>query len=140
MENLYRWLTLVGPSYNLFVMKQVGYISDTAMLDGIFSALADPTRRSILSQLLDGEASVNDLAQHFPISQPAISRHIKVLENAGLVGRSVDKQRRLVHLEAKQLAYAVNWLKEFKIFWNTRFDQLDDVLISIQAIEEGKDE
>ena len=97
-------------------------------LDAVFSALADPTRRAILARLADGEASVNELAAPFEISQPAISRHLKVLEKAGLVERAVDEQRRPARLKAQNMAAAADWLEKFKAFWETSFDQLDDVL------------
>jgi len=109
-------------------MKQTGYIKNSSQLDAIFSALADPTRREILSRLVEGEASVNEIAAPFEMSQPAISRHLKVLEKAGLVEREIDKQRRPVRLKAKNMKIAIGWLNEFKAFWGTSFDQLDNVL------------
>ena len=109
-------------------MEQIGYINAPPNLDAIFSALADPTRRAILSRLADGEASVNELAQPFDMSQPAVSRHLKVLERAGLIERDIDQQRRPARLKAEKMAMAVDWLTEFKEFWATSFDQLDDVL------------
>ncbi|MEM8916835.1 MAG: metalloregulator ArsR/SmtB family transcription factor [Pseudomonadota bacterium] len=100
----------------------------TADLDAVFAALADPTRRAILSRLAGGEASVNELAAPFAISQPAVSRHLKVLERAGLIERSIDEQRRPARLKAETMVAAVDWLAEFHAFWGGSFDQLDDVL------------
>ena len=119
-------------------MEQNGYINTKPNLDAIFAALADPTRRSILSRLADGEASVNELAEPFEISQPAISKHLRVLERAGLIDREVDKQRRPARLNAKNMAAAVDFLNEFKRFWGSRFDQLSDVLMTLK--KEGKEE
>lgn len=102
-------------------------------LDAIFGALADPTRRAILSRLANGQASVNEIAAPFRMSQPAVSRHLKVLERAGLIEREVEKQRRPARLKAEPMAAAVDWLSEFKAFWGTSFDQLDDVLAALQT-------
>ena len=107
-------------------------------LDAVFAALADPTRRAILSRLADGQATVNEIAEPFAISQPAISRHLKVLEGAGLIERSVDEQRRPAKLTAEPIAAAVDWLEEFRAFWTTSFDQLDDVLKQMKQ-EDGKE-
>ncbi|MGH1419566.1 MAG: ArsR/SmtB family transcription factor [Hyphomicrobiaceae bacterium] len=111
-------------------------------LDAIFAALADPTRRAILSRLTSGEASVNELAQPFEMSQPAVSKHLKVLERAGLVERETNKQRRLARLNAAPMADAVGWLEDFKQFWSTSFDQLDDLLeeMKMAPSEEPRDE
>jgi len=116
-------------------MEQVGYTNSPSDLDAIFAALADPTRRAILSRLCDGEASVKDLAEPFEMSQPAVSRHLKVLERAGLISRGVDEQRRPARLKADNMALAVNWLEEFRVFWGASFDQLDDVLIELKKAE-----
>ena len=116
-------------------MEQLGYTESQANLDTVFAALADPTRRAILSRLLGGQASVNEIAAPFAMSQPAISRHLKVLERAGLIERDVDEQRRPARLKAENMAAAVDWLSEFKAFWGKRFDQLDKVLIDIQQTE-----
>ena len=97
-------------------------------LDAIFAALADPTRREILSRLSTGQASVNEIAAPFEISQPAVSRHLRVLEQAGLIERDVDGQRRPARLKAEPMAAAVRWLEEFKQFWSSSLDQLDDLL------------
>ncbi len=97
-------------------------------LDAVFSALADPTRRAILSRLAAGDASVNELRAPFAMSQPAISKHLKVLERAGLIERSVARQKRPARLKAAPMAEAVRWLEEFKQFWASSFDQLDFLL------------
>ena len=104
-------------------------------LDMVFAALADPTRRSILSRLAKGEASVNELVDPFDMSQPAISKHLKVLERAGLVERDIVRQRRPARLKAEPMAAAVSWLEEFKQFWTSSFDQLDDLLEDIKRTE-----
>ena len=97
-------------------------------LDATFAALANPTRRAILGRLAEGEASVTELAEPFDMTQPAISRHLKVLEEAGLISRSRDAQRRPCRLEAEPLAEAVGWLEEYRRFWEGRFQRLDAVL------------
>lgn len=109
-------------------MEQLGYIGAQTNLDAVFAALADPTRRAILSRLAEGDASVNEIAAPFEISQPAVSKHLKVLERAGLIERDIDQQRRPARLKAETMAAAVDWLTEFEAFWKTSFDQLDDVL------------
>ncbi len=113
-------------------MEEAGYISTQSNLDAVFAALADPTRRAILSRLANGQASVNEIAAPFEISQPAVSRHLKVLERAGLIERDVDEQRRPARLKAEKMAAAVEWLEEFRRFWGASFDQLDDVLVSMK--------
>jgi DNA-binding transcriptional ArsR family regulator len=102
-------------------------------LNATFAALADPTRRAILARLADGDVSVMDLARPFAMSQPAISKHLKVLEHAGLVSRSRDAQRRPVHLEAAPLATATDWLQEYRQFWEGRFSKLDALLDELKA-------
>jgi len=114
--------------YNHNVMERLGYASQPQTLDAVFAALADPTRRAILSRLAAGEASVNEIAAPFEMSQPAVSKHLKVLERAGLIERDVDKQRRPARLKAEPMAAAVSWLEEFKQFWSSSFDQLDGLL------------
>ena len=104
-------------------------------LDAVFAALADPTRRAILSRLADGQASVNEIAAPFEISQPAVSRHLKVLERAGLIERDIDEQRRPARLKGENMAAAVNWLADFRAFWGTSFDQLDDVLTRMKQAD-----
>lgn len=121
-------------------MEHIGYTQKHSNLDSIFSALADPTRRAILSRLMDGQASVNELAAPFEISQPAVSRHLKVLEKAGLIERDIEQQRRPARLNAQNMKNAVDWLSEFKAFWGTSFDQLDTVLFQLkQADAKDKD-
>ncbi len=93
-------------------MEQFGYGAGQPGLDAIFGALADPTRRAILSRLAKGDASVSELAAPFKMSQPAISKHLKVLESAGLITRGVDKQRRPARLKAEPMADATQWLEE----------------------------
>ena len=109
-------------------------------LDAVFAALADPTRRSILSRLSRGEASVNELREPFEMSQPAISKHLKVLEKAGLVERAVERQRRPARLNAKPMAQAVAWLSEFRAFWDGNFEQLDDLLEEMKQAERTDNE
>ena len=116
-------------------MEEIGYTNARPNLDAIFAALADPTRRAILSQLIDGQAPVNEIAAPFKMSQPAVSRHLKVLERAGLIERDVDQQRRPARLKAETMAAAVDWLTEFKAFWGMRFDQLDDVLVQVKQAQ-----
>ena len=100
----------------------------TAPRDATFAALADPTRRAILARLASGEASVNELAEPFAMSQPAISKHLKVLERAGLVTRGRDAQRRPRKLEARPLAEATAWLEEYRKHWDMSFQRLDALL------------
>jgi len=102
-------------------------------LDVTFAALADPTRRAILARLTLGEASVNELAEPFAMSQPAISKHLKVLEGAGLISRGRDAQRRPCRLEAKPLAEATQWLERYRQFWEVSFQRLDALLGELQA-------
>ena len=117
-------------------MEHIGYQQSEPNLDAIFAALSDPTRRAILSRLADGEASVKELAAPFEISQPAISRHLKVLQRSGLIERDVDQQRRPAKLKAEPMVAAVDWLAEFRTFWGTSFNQLDDLLIQLQKNKE----
>ncbi|MEL7032850.1 MAG: metalloregulator ArsR/SmtB family transcription factor [Pseudomonadota bacterium] len=105
-------------------------------LDAVFAALADPTRREILTRLADGEATVNEIASPFAMSQPAISKHLKVLERAGLVTRAVDQQRRPARLNAKPMRDAVDWLEAFRDFWLGSFDQLDGLLDELKNNQE----
>ncbi len=109
-------------------MERIGYIHPPQNLDAVFTALADPTRRAILSRLAAGEASVNEIAAPFEMSQPAVSKHLKVLERAGLIERGVEKQRRPARLKAEPMVAAVSWLEEFKQFWSSSFDQMDGLL------------
>ena len=104
-----------------------------ARLNATFAALADPTRRAILARLSRGDASVSELAEPFRISQPAISKHLKVLERAGLVSRSRDAQRRPRRLEAKPLAEASHWLERYREFWEGTFQRLDALLDELKT-------
>lgn len=97
-------------------------------LDETFAALADPTRRAILARLVHGEATVTELAAPFAMSQPAISKHLKVLERAGLVSRGRDAQRRPCRLEARPLKVALEWLENYRNYWEESFQRLDSVL------------
>lgn len=117
-------------------MEQAGYQQGNISLDAVFAALADPTRRQILARLAKGEAAVNEIAAPFQMSQPAVSKHLKVLERAGLVEREIDKQRRPARLKAEPMAAAVRWLEEFKQFWSTSFDQLDGLLEELKQVDE----
>ncbi len=108
-------------------------MTHTEHLNATFAALADPTRRAILAQLASGEASVMDLAKPFAMSQPAISRHLKVLERAGLISRSRDAQRRPCRIEAQPLAAASDWLEKYRQFWEANFQRLDLLLEEMQA-------
>jgi len=102
-------------------------------LDATFAALADPTRRAIIARLASGEASVNELAAPFDMSQPAISKHLKVLERAGLISRGRDAQRRPRKLEPKPLAEATAWLEKYRRFWEGSFQNLDVLLDELKA-------
>jgi DNA-binding transcriptional ArsR family regulator len=101
-------------------------------LDATFAALADPTRRAILARLATGEASVTELAEPFTMTQPAISKHLKVLERAGLVSRHRDAQRRPCRLEAQALRDATEWLDEYRRFWAESYERLDELLADLQ--------
>ena len=106
-----------------------------ATLDVTFAALADPTRRAILARLASGEASVAELAAPFAMTQPAISKHLRVLERAGLISSGRDAQRRPRRLEAAPLAQATAWLEHYRKFWEERFQRLDALLTEIQREE-----
>src|SRR5258708_39982254 len=116
-------------------MERSGYEARPQNLDAVLAALADPTRRAILSRLATGEASVSEIAGPFEMSQPAVSKHLKVLERAGLIERDIDKQRRPARLKAEPMAAAVSWLEEFKRFWLSSFDQLDGLLEGLKKAE-----
>ena len=110
-------------------MKVSGYITIAPdHLDATFAALADPTRRAILARLASGQASVMELAQPFAMSQPAISKHLKVLERAGLISRGREAQRRPCRIEATPLAEANRWLEDYRRFWEGSFQRLDALL------------
>jgi DNA-binding transcriptional ArsR family regulator len=102
-------------------------------LDATFAALADPTRRAILARLASGEASVTELAEPFAVSQPAISKHLKVLERAGLISQGRDAQRRPRRLEAAPLAEADEWIEGYRRFWEENFLRLDALLAELKT-------
>src|SRR3954466_6203301 len=107
-------------------------------LDATFAALADPTRRAILARLATGEASVRELAEPFAMSQPAISKHLKVLERAGLISPGRDAQRRPRKLEAKPLAEANEWIERYREFWEASYGRADDLLEEWKAKESAR--
>ncbi len=102
-------------------------------LSAVFGALADPTRRAILVRLAQGDAKVGELAAPFRVSQPAISRHLKVLEQAGLISRERRATARFSHLEAEPLREATTWLARYREHWDERFDRLDELLATLQT-------
>lgn len=104
-------------------------------LSSTFSALADPTRRAILGKLSKGEASVTELAKPFDMSLPAITKHLKVLERAGLIERGREAQWRPCRLKAKPLKDAATWIEHYRRFWEESFDRLDDYLKELQKKE-----
>ena len=114
-------------------MEETSSIQPDQNLDAVFAALADPTRRAILLRLAKGEATVQDIARPFEISQPAISRHLKVLESAGLVSRSANRQTRPAKLNAGPMKSAAQWLVEFRAHWDDRFDLLDQLLNDLKT-------
>jgi DNA-binding transcriptional ArsR family regulator len=115
-------------------MQLTGYGRTTPRrLDATFAALADPTRRAILARLATGEASVRELAAPFSMSQPAISKHLKVLERAGLISRGRDAQRRPRRLEAKPLAEATEWLERYRRYWEGNYQRLDALLEELKT-------
>lgn len=111
---------------------------DDARLDETFAALANSTRRSILARLAEGEASVNDLAAPFDMTLPAISRHIKVLEHAGLVTRGRRAQFRPCTIAAAPLAEVADWAEQYRHIWDDRFDRLDDYVQNLQNTDTRK--
>src|ERR1700736_3598272 len=119
-------------------MQPSGYAHHSARLDATFAALADPTRRATLARLASGEASVTELAQPFAMSQPAISKHLKVLERAGLISRGRDAQRRPRRLEARPLAGAREWLEGYRQYWEASFQRLDAVLDELKSKEKKR--
>lgn len=108
-------------------------------LGATFAALADPTRRAILARLASGEASVGELAEPFAMSLPAVSKHLKVLERAGLIERGRDAQRRPCRLAAAPLKDAVDWLERYRSFWEQSFDRLEGYLDELQRLPAGGD-
>ena len=107
-------------------------------LDATFAALADPTRRAILARLASGEASVTELARPFAMSQPAISKHLRVLERAGLISRRRAAQRRPRRLEPRPLAEATAWLEHYRRFWEGNFQRLDALLDEMKTLDKGR--
>ena len=127
-------MTASGTVYNLLVMKVVARKSPAPdRLSATFAALADPTRRAILSRLATGEATVTELAKPFAMSQPAISKHLKVLERAGLISRGRQAQCRPRKIDAKPLAEADDWLENYRKIWEANFERLDDLLDELKA-------
>jgi DNA-binding transcriptional ArsR family regulator len=108
-------------------------------LSSVFAALADPTRRAILARLAAGEATVNELAEPFPISLQAISKHLKVLERAGLIVRGRDAQWRPCRLEPAPLRDVVAWMEQYRRFWDARYDQLEQYLPTLKEISDETD-
>ena len=106
------------------------------LLDTTFAALADPTRRAILARLASGEATVTELAAPFAMSQPAISKHLKVLERAGLISRGRDAQRRPCRLRARPLKVATDWLENYRRYWEESYQRLDTLLAELQSADE----
>jgi DNA-binding transcriptional ArsR family regulator len=115
-------------------MKPSGY-TKTVGLDTTFAALADPTRRAIIARLAAGEATVTELAAPFAMSQPAVSKHLMVLERAGLVSRRRDAQRRPCRLEAQPLKAATEWLADYRDYWEESYQRLDELLDELQTAE-----
>ncbi|MDQ8756634.1 metalloregulator ArsR/SmtB family transcription factor [Sphingosinicella sp. LHD-64] len=116
-------------------MEQDGYKNAPERLDAVFTALADPTRRAILARLARGEASVAELAAPFDMSQPAISKHLKVLERAGLISTAIDAQRRPRRIEGAPLAEAVGWLERYREIWERNYQRLDVLLEEMKTLE-----
>jgi DNA-binding transcriptional ArsR family regulator len=110
-------------------------LTNSERLDATFAALADPTRRAILARLASGDASVMDLAKPFEMSQPAISKHLRVLERAGLILRGREAQRRPRRIEAKPLAEASDWLENYRKFWEGNFQRLDALLDELKTLD-----
>jgi DNA-binding transcriptional ArsR family regulator len=126
----------LGVVYNQIVLKPLGYLmTRSERLNATFAALADPTRRAILARLARSEASVMELAKPFAISQPAISKHLRVLERAGLISRGRDAQRRPCRIEAKPLAEADEWLEAYRRIWEGNFRRLDALLDELKSQE-----
>jgi DNA-binding transcriptional ArsR family regulator len=118
-------------------MEPTGYPRGSHHLDVTFAALADPTRRAILARLAQGEATASELAEPFSISQPAVSKHLKVLERSGLIERFRDAQRRPARLRARPLAEANEWLERFRVNWEANFRRLDALLAEANSDEPG---
>ena len=132
-------LTSIAPVYNMSVMEQSSYERATSnRLDMTFAALANPTRRAILARLASGEVSVSELAEPFSMTQPAISRHLKVLERAGLISSGSDAQRRPRKLDARPLAEATEWMEAYRKFWEASFVRLDGLLSELKATQKKR--
>ena len=112
--------------------------SEIDALSAVFSALSDPTRRAMLARLSQGEASVNELAAPFKMSLPAVSKHIKVLEKAGLLTKTINAQQRPCKIDGVQLKQAVDWIDQYKQLWEGRLDRLDAYLVKLHASENGE--
>src|SRR5213593_4553619 len=110
----------------------------TDQLSATFAAIADPTRRAILARLASGQASVTELAKPFAMSQPAVSKHLKVLEHAGLISRGRDAQRRPCRIESKPLAEADAWLERYRQIWEANFQRLDALLEELKTEEKNR--
>lgn len=109
----------------------------TDTLSATFAALADPTRRAIIARLAEGEASVNELATPFDMSLPAVSKHLKVLEKAGLISRGKEAQWRPARLEPQMMKSIADWLEQYRRFWESSFDRLDGYLQNIQKADDS---
>lgn len=116
----------------------VKYMGRSELLDLAFGALADPTRRAILSRLASGEASVSDLAKPFEMTLPAVSKHLKVLQRAGLVTQSREAQWRPCKLEAAPLKEVADWVERYRVYWEQSFDSLEDYLLMVQSKEKKR--
>lgn len=112
----------------MVILQTASWRNSSRNLDATFAALSDPTRRAILERLAEGEATVNDLVRPFNISQPAISKHLKVLERAGLITKDIDRQRRPRRIEAAPMAEASAWLEKYREFWEENYQRLDSLL------------
>ncbi len=116
----------------------VKYMGRSELLDLAFGALADPTRRAILSRLASGEASVSDLAKPFEMTLPAVSKHLKVLQRAGLVTQSREAQWRPCKLEAAPLKEVADWVERYRVYWEQSFESLEDYLLMVQSKEKKR--
>jgi len=122
------------------MVTAAGAVLDDARLDETFAALANPTRRAILARLAEGEATVNDLAAPFDLTLPAISKHIKVLDQAGLITRGRRAQWRPCSIRAEPLAQVAGWAEQYRHIWDDRFDRLDDYVRNLQKTNDDKKE
>src|ERR1700738_408832 len=130
----------VAPLNNMFVMEHSSYGQATSnRLNLTCAALPNPTRRAILERLASGEGSVSELAEPFSMTQPAVSRHLKVLERAGLISSGSDAQRRPRKLEARPLAEATEWLERYREYWEASFVRLDGLLSELKATQKKRE-